>query len=78
MKAFRLMTGRKPEPGELTILSKLYDDQFAFFERHAHSAEQLVRTGEHPVDTTLSSVQVAATTAVASTIMNLDEFINER
>jgi hypothetical protein len=78
VKIFRLMTARQPAPQELAILRQLYQDQVRFFEQHTASAEQYVKAGEYPVDPALPVVPVAATTAVASTIMNLDEFVNQR
>ncbi len=77
-KAFRLATGRKPEPREQEILRRLYNEQISLFEKNPAAAEQYLKTGEHPSDKSLSGQQVAATTVLASTLMNLDEFVTKR
>jgi uncharacterized protein DUF1553/uncharacterized protein DUF1549/concanavalin A-like lectin/glucanase superfamily protein/cytochrome c len=77
-KAFRLATGRKPEPREQEILRRLYHEQLGLFENNPAAAEQYLKTGEHPLDQSLPGQQVAATAVLASTLMNLDEFVTER
>jgi len=75
---FRLMTGRRPKPTEETILRRLYDEQSKNFETSPDAAEKYLKIGEHPLDQTLPVQQVAATAILASTMMNLDEFVTER
>ena len=77
-KAFRLATGRKPEPREQEILRRLYREQLSLFEKNPSAAEQYLKTGEHPLDKSLPGQQVAATTILASALMNLDEFVTKR
>lgn len=76
--AFRLATGRLPETTEMEILRRLYQEQLALFRKHPESAEQYLKIGEYPLDKDLPSDQVAATMVLASMVMNLDEFVNER
>jgi hypothetical protein len=77
-KAFRLATGRKPEAREQEILRRLYREQLSLFEKSPPAVEQYRNTGEHPPDKTLLGPQVAATTVLASMLMNLDEFVTLR
>ena len=76
--AFRLATGRKPEPAERAILERLYQEQLQLFEQGPSTAQQYLSIGEHPLDKSLPSQEVAATTVLVNTLMNLDEFVMER
>jgi hypothetical protein len=78
LKAFRLATGRKPAPREQDILRRLYQEQLALFEKDTGAAATFLKTGEHSVEHSLPKEQVAATTVLASTLMNMGEFVNER
>jgi hypothetical protein len=77
-RGFRLTTGRHPEPRESEILRQLYAEQLAMFEADPAATEKFLKTGEHPLDTSLPRPQVAATTVLASALINLDEFVTER
>jgi hypothetical protein len=77
-KAFRLTTGRKPKPAEVAILEQLYREQLDLFEKDPSAADQYLKIGERPLDTSLPAQEVAATTVLANTLMNLDEFVMER
>jgi hypothetical protein len=76
--AFRLATGREPDSRERAVLHRLYDEQLGVFEKDPAAAESYLKTGEHPLDKLLPEREVAATTVLASTVMNLDEFVTER
>jgi hypothetical protein len=77
--AFRLLTGRQPRPGEMEILLQLAEEQLDLFTPEQEQATLfLARTGETPVNNSLPPSQLAATTLVVSTIMNLDEFTTLR
>ncbi len=76
--AFRLATGRSPEPVERDILRRLYLEQLALFKDRPEEARKYLETGETPVPEGLPQDELAATTALASTLMNLDEFVMER
>jgi hypothetical protein len=78
VRAFRLGTGREPDARERQVLRRLYADQLRRFDDHPGTAEAFVKVGEHPLDQELPAPEVAATTLVASAIMNLDEFVMER
>jgi hypothetical protein len=77
-RAFRLATGRRPEPREREILQRLYREQLALFEDRPDEAKQYLGTGEAPVAEGMPPEQLAATTVLASTLMNLDEFVMKR
>lgn len=70
---FRLLTSRLPQEKELTILSNLYREEIARFEKEQSKAEALVTMGASEKDATLDSKEVAAFTVVANAMINLDE-----
>ena len=74
----RLAIGRHPSAKERQVLERLYREQFTIFEQDPAAAEKYLRTGEQPVDPALPATQLAAASVVASTLMNLDEFVMER
>jgi Protein of unknown function (DUF1553) len=76
-KAFRLATGREPQPRERAILDRLYKEQLHLFQADPVAAAQYLKIGEHPLDKSLPPQQVAATTVLANALMNTREFITE-
>jgi hypothetical protein len=78
VEGFRLATGRTPKPKEVAILRRVYNEQSEMFQATPSAAERYLKTGEQPRDPTLPIQQVAATTVLANTLMNLDEFVTER
>ena len=77
-EGFRLATGRGPRSRELDILRQLYQEQSAVFKTDPAAAEKYLKTGDRPRDPALPVQEVAATTVLASALMNLDEFVVER
>jgi hypothetical protein len=77
-RGFRLATGRHPTAAELTVLRRLYQEQLVLFQSDPDAAQKLLKTGQHPADQSLPVPQVAATTVLAGTLMNLDEFVTLR
>jgi hypothetical protein len=77
-RGFRLAIGRRPSPAELAVLCHLYQEQLNLFQTDPAAARQYLKTGEHPCDPTLPAPQLAATSVVASALMNLDEFVTLR
>lgn len=77
-RAFRLLTGRAPEPREQDILRQSYREQLALFGKDPAAAEKSLLVGEAPRDRCLPADRVAATAVLASTLMNLDEFVTKR
>ena len=75
--AFRLATGRRPDPTEIGVLTKTLGRLRADFVAHGADAYTYVNTGASPLDATLAPAELAATTAVASMILSLDETITK-
>jgi hypothetical protein len=76
--AFRLATGRQPSPKERAILLDLYHHGLTAFQTNPEHASQFVAAGASMPITRLARDQLAATTLVANTVMNLDEFVMKR
>ena len=75
--AFRLATGRRPKPTEIGVLTKILNQLRTDFIAHGSDAYAFVKTGASPIDATLAPAELAATTAVASMILSLDETITK-
>ncbi len=76
--AFLALAGRLPAENEREMLRELYDAELSDFRRHPSRAKELLSVGEYPVDGASDPIDLAATTIVASTIMNFDEFLIKR
>ncbi len=75
---FRLLTGRKPVPGEAAVLSELLADQRALFGSDREAAKKLLAFGESRNDLALDPVELAAGTVLAEAILNHDEAVLRR
>jgi hypothetical protein len=75
--AFRLATARRPRPTELKILLAGLEEHRAHYRSHREAARKLVQAGEARRDEKLDVSELAAYTAVASVILNLDEVITK-
>lgn len=71
--AFRLCFSRDPSESEVNVLSELFSKQRRYYQTNAAAAKAVV--GEGPVSKEISSEDLAAWTAVARTLINMDEFI---
>jgi hypothetical protein len=76
--AFRLATARTPRPAELAILVTGFEDHLQRYQKDPAAALKLVRVGEAPRDERLDVPELAAYTAVAGVILNLDETITKQ
>jgi hypothetical protein len=76
--AFRLATARRPSGSEVSVLQSLFDKRFAAFREDPAAAEKLLSVGESACDKQLNPTELAAWTAVASVILNLDETLTRR
>ncbi len=76
-RGFRLATGRQPKLAELDVLVNGWRSMEAGFRRDPPGAENLVALGETKADPTLDTVELAAYTTVASTLLNLDETVTK-
>lgn len=74
--AFRVAETRPPSMEELQVLRETYDEQLAHFKENAEAAKALANSGDYARPDGLDDIELAAWTAVANTLMNLDETIN--
>ncbi|HAV62556.1 MAG TPA: hypothetical protein DCY13_09350 [Verrucomicrobiales bacterium] len=74
-RAFRLTLGRQPEADELATLQRTYEQQLASFQADPKSAGDLLKVGESKVPESLDQVKLAAMSAVANVLLNLNEAI---
>ena len=72
-RIFRLVLARSPEPVELGVLVANYEHQRARFAGNRESARRFLAVGEAPRITSLEDSELAAFTAVANLVLNLDE-----
>ncbi len=76
-RAFRLVTARPPTPAELQVLLAALRQHEANYHAAPGAARSLLSAGESPRDTGLEPAQLAAYTAVANLLLNLDETITK-
>jgi hypothetical protein len=75
--AFRLVTARRPQPQELQVLSEGLQAHLQRYRAEPDAAAELLSAGEAPRDEHLDAAELAAFTAVASVILNLDETVTK-
>ena len=75
--AFRHALGRIPRPDELAVLRKTYATQEDHFRAEPKEAELLLKVGELKRPENTDPVELAAMTAVASVLLNLNETITK-
>jgi hypothetical protein len=75
--AFRLTLARKPNDQELTILEHLYTDELTHFTQDKDAATALLKIGESEKPKDLDDSTLAAWTAIANVLLNLDETITK-
>jgi hypothetical protein len=75
--AFHLATARPPRPAERRILLADFARHLAHYRQDREAALKLLYTGESPRDEKLDAAELAAYTAVANLILNLDETITK-
>jgi hypothetical protein len=73
--AFQLAVSREASAEERRILIGLYDDSLKRFQEDPTAARKLLTAGDSPRDPALNETELAAWTAVASMILNMDETI---
>jgi hypothetical protein len=76
--AFRSLTGRMPDDGEVAVLGSLFQSQRQALATDSEAALLLASVGERPRDTSLNAVDIAALTATCSTMMNTDAATMQR
>jgi hypothetical protein len=75
---WRLALGRTPGDTERSILQRTHDQQLATFQQDKPAVDSLLKIGDlkNPADT--DSAELAAWTAVANVVLNLNETISTR
>jgi hypothetical protein len=74
---FRLLLARQPKPAELAVLRTAYGRNFTDFQKDGEAAKALLAFGDFKNDAKLNPSELAAFTAVASIILNLDEVVTK-
>jgi hypothetical protein len=74
---FRLATGRRPTPEEISILQRTYEEAHEHYASAAEDAEAVLTYGEAPVNESLAKDEFASMTIVAGVLLNLDETITK-
>jgi hypothetical protein len=75
--AFRRAVARRPTSSELQVLERGLERYRRNFQAEPESAKRLIRHGDSPVDGNVDPVELAAYTATAEVILNLDETITK-
>jgi hypothetical protein len=75
--AFRTVVARQATDAEMHILKENHARQIARFNQDAAAAEKLIAVGESKRDSKLPAPELAAATACASLILNLDETVTK-
>jgi len=74
---FRIATGRKPTASETSTLATGLSQYLSTYTNAPDDAKTLIETGESEPDPRVDPVQLAAYTAVAGVMLNLDETITK-
>ncbi len=72
---FRLLLARRPAAAELSVLRAAYQRAHRDFEADHEAAKAFLAVGDAASDARLNPTELAAFTAIASTLLNLDEVI---
>ena len=73
---FRLVTSRPARPEEIEVLTRGLRRHRSTYENDPDAARKLVRVGQSHLDPDLDAVELAAHTALANALLNLDETIH--
>jgi hypothetical protein len=76
-RAFQLATARRPRPTEVQVLRDSFQHHWVRYQADPAAARQLLSVGESPRPKQLDVAELAAYTAVANLILNLDEVITK-
>ena len=77
VRAFRHTLGRVPQSDEVLVLQKTYAQQLASFRQDSEAARALLKVGESPLPEKTDPAELAAMTAVANVLLNLNETISK-
>jgi hypothetical protein len=76
-RLYRMALSREPSPDEGRILLASQATYLARYAENAGAARSLIEAGESPVRSRVSQAELAAWTMVASTLLNLDEWVTK-
>jgi hypothetical protein len=76
-KAFRHTLGRAPKEDELAVLKKTYETQRENFKEDTKAADEFLKVGESKMPDGVDKVELAAMTATANVLLNLNETITK-
>ncbi|MBI2925839.1 MAG: DUF1553 domain-containing protein [Verrucomicrobia bacterium] len=77
VRAFRHAVGRPPQREDVALLRRTYDQQLANFQEEPKAAEALLKVGESKTPESATTAELAALTAVANVLLNLNEAITK-
>jgi hypothetical protein len=77
VRAFRHTLGRAPQLDEVVVLQKTYSQQLENFRQDSDAAKALLKVGESPLPEKADPAELAALTAVANVLLNLNETITK-
>ena len=77
VRAFRHTLGRPPQADETAWLQKTYAQQLENFKASPEAARELLKVGESPLPQRMDAAELAAMTAVANVLLNLNETITK-
>jgi hypothetical protein len=75
--AFRRAIARTPTPSEVAVLRRGLERYLAAYRSDPRAAEELIRHGESALDAKIDRAELAAYTATAGVILNLDKTISQ-
>ena len=73
---FRIVTGRRPDLSELSILLQGFQKDYKDFSSKPDNAKKFISLGESPLASTMDIFELAAYTLCANILLNLDEVVN--
>ena len=73
---FRLVTSRQPQPAEIEVLTRGLRRHRSTYRNDPEAARRLAQVGRSPLDPEMDTVELAAHTALANGLLNLDETIH--
>jgi hypothetical protein len=74
---FRTIISRRPAAAELAVLAQGLVRHREHYRAHPDAAKAVLSTGESPADERFAAEELAAYTAIAGLVLNLDEAINK-
>jgi hypothetical protein len=77
-QAFIRCLSRLPDPREVEITQRLYQEQLRHFQANADDAEQLLKIGHHPRRSEIPAPEAAAATVLMQALLNHDECVVKR